>query len=202
LLGPVRHRCAKAQIHLTAIRARATLVSARTALVNAARGLTKSFGERLAKCGTEQMNREIAKGLSPELRDVSLCIVFYDCRQASCYFGNVTQQRFFFLGERGTFQILEGAPHQVFAPKKFGGNRDMRLGAEITLVDVRSVSRDQFPKARRQGRWFVHDAMSEACEMGSYLGAKREEMPDLPVFLSGIPGGLDQIKVRLGCGLS
>jgi transposase len=70
LLGPVRHRSAKAQIHLTEIRARATLVSARTALVNAARGLTKSFGERLAKCGTEQMNREIAKGLSPELRDV------------------------------------------------------------------------------------------------------------------------------------
>jgi transposase len=70
LLGPVRHRSAKAQIHLTVIRARATLVSARTALVNAARGLTKSYGERLPKCGTEQMNREIAKGLSPELRDV------------------------------------------------------------------------------------------------------------------------------------
>jgi transposase len=69
LLGPVRHRSAKAQIHLTAIRARATLVSARTALVNAARGLTKSFGERLAKCSTEQMN-QIAKGLSPKLRDV------------------------------------------------------------------------------------------------------------------------------------
>jgi transposase len=70
LLGPVHHRSAKAQIHLTVIRARATLVSARTALVNAARGLTKSYGERLPKCGTEQMNREIAKGLSPELRDV------------------------------------------------------------------------------------------------------------------------------------
>src|SRR6266851_7692783 len=39
LLGPVRHRSAKAQIHLTVIRARAELVSARTALVNAARGL-------------------------------------------------------------------------------------------------------------------------------------------------------------------
>src|SRR2546423_12546630 len=36
LLGPVRHRSAKAQIHLTAIRARAALVSTRTALVNAA----------------------------------------------------------------------------------------------------------------------------------------------------------------------
>jgi len=70
LLGPVRHRSAKAQIHLTVIRARAVLVSARTALVNAARGLTKSYGERLRKCGTGQMNREIAKGLSQELRDV------------------------------------------------------------------------------------------------------------------------------------
>jgi transposase len=69
LLGPVRHRSAKAQIHLTVIRARAALVGTRTALVNAARGLTKSYGERLRKCGTGQINREIAKGLSQELRE-------------------------------------------------------------------------------------------------------------------------------------
>src|SRR5271169_6750522 len=69
LLGPVRHRSAKAQIHLTVIRARAVLVSTRTALVNAARGLTKSYGERLNKCGTEQMNRDSSKGLSQELRE-------------------------------------------------------------------------------------------------------------------------------------
>jgi len=70
LLGPVRHRSAKAQIHLTVIRARAELVSARTALVNAARGLVKSFGERLPKCGTYQVNEKLAEGLSAELRDV------------------------------------------------------------------------------------------------------------------------------------
>ena len=70
LLGPVRHRSAKAQIHLTVIRARAELVSARTALVNAARGLTKSYGERLPKCGTEQVSRELAAKLSAELREV------------------------------------------------------------------------------------------------------------------------------------
>src|SRR6478752_6476577 len=70
LLGPVRHRSAKAQIHLTVIRARAELVSARTALVNAARGLVKSFGERLPKCGTQQVSRELAAALSTELRDV------------------------------------------------------------------------------------------------------------------------------------
>src|SRR6266852_8100070 len=67
LLGPVRHRSAKAQIHLTVIRARVELVSARTALVNAARGLVKSYGERLPKCGTEQVSRELAAELSAEL---------------------------------------------------------------------------------------------------------------------------------------
>src|SRR5271170_6293777 len=70
LLGPVRHRSAQAQIHLTVIRARAELVRARTALVNAARGLVKSYGERLPKCGTQQVNRELAAELSVELREV------------------------------------------------------------------------------------------------------------------------------------
>ncbi len=70
LLGPVRHRSAKAQIHLTVIRARAELVSARTALVNAARGLVKSYGQRLPPCGTSQLSRELAAGLSTELREV------------------------------------------------------------------------------------------------------------------------------------
>jgi transposase len=70
LLGPVRHRSVQAQIHLTVIRARAELVSARTALVNAARGLVKSYGQRLPKCGTQQVSRELAAALSTELRDV------------------------------------------------------------------------------------------------------------------------------------
>src|SRR3974377_1219915 len=70
LLGPVRHRSAKAQIHLTVIRARAELVSARTALVNGARGLAKSYGERLPKCGTYQVSRELTTGLCTELREV------------------------------------------------------------------------------------------------------------------------------------
>jgi len=70
LLGPVRHRSAKAQIHLTVIRARAELVRARTALVNAARGSVKSYGERLPKRGTQQVSRELGAGLSQELREV------------------------------------------------------------------------------------------------------------------------------------
>jgi transposase len=48
LLAPVQHRSAQAQAHLMVIRARAGLVRARTSLINTARGLTKSYGERLA----------------------------------------------------------------------------------------------------------------------------------------------------------
>jgi len=70
LLGPVRHRSAQAQIHLTVIRARAELVRARTALVNAARGLVKSYGQRLPQCGTQQVSRELTAELSAELGEV------------------------------------------------------------------------------------------------------------------------------------
>ena len=68
LLSPVRHRSAEAQAHLTRIRARAVLVGARTALVNAIRGLTKAYGERLRKCHPEQIRKELAAELSSELR--------------------------------------------------------------------------------------------------------------------------------------
>src|SRR6266496_1215884 len=68
LLCPVKHRSAKAQADLTVIRARAGLVRSRTALINTARGLTKSYGERLRGCNPRNMNTEKAQGLSPELQ--------------------------------------------------------------------------------------------------------------------------------------
>src|SRR6201987_303950 len=68
LLCPVKHRSAQAQADLTVIRARAGLVRARTALVNTARGLAKSYGERLRGCNLHNINPEKAEGLSPELQ--------------------------------------------------------------------------------------------------------------------------------------
>ena len=64
----MKHRSAKAQADLTVIRARAGLVRARTALVNTARGLAKSYRERLRGCNVRNMNPEKAQALSPELR--------------------------------------------------------------------------------------------------------------------------------------
>jgi transposase len=68
LLSPVKHRSAQAQADLTVIRARASLVRARTALVNTARGLTKSYGERLRGCNPRNLDTEKAQALSPELQ--------------------------------------------------------------------------------------------------------------------------------------
>src|SRR6185295_7953564 len=63
LLCPVRHRGAEAQADLAVIRARRVLVRARTMLINAARGLTKSFGERLRKSGAGQVGPTLATEL-------------------------------------------------------------------------------------------------------------------------------------------
>jgi transposase len=68
LLGPIQHRSARAQADLIMIRARAGLVRARTALINAARGLTKSYGERLRGCNPRNMDAEKIQGLSAELQ--------------------------------------------------------------------------------------------------------------------------------------
>src|SRR5246127_5502419 len=68
LLSPVKHRSVQAQADLMMIRARAGLVRVRTGLVNTARGLSKSYGERLRGCNVRNMNQEKAEGLSPELQ--------------------------------------------------------------------------------------------------------------------------------------
>jgi transposase len=70
LLRPIRHRGEEAQMDLMAIRARAALVEARTSLVNAARGFSKTCGERLEACDADQMGTEKAAELPKGLQQV------------------------------------------------------------------------------------------------------------------------------------
>lgn len=64
LLSPIRHRGEQAQKDLLVIRARANVVECRTALINAARGLTKPLGERLKSCDADYVKESMAEGLS------------------------------------------------------------------------------------------------------------------------------------------
>jgi transposase len=68
LLRPIRHRGEQAQLDLANVRTRAALVGTRTRLVNTARGLAKSFGERLPACDTDQFGSEQLDGLPEPLR--------------------------------------------------------------------------------------------------------------------------------------
>lgn len=69
LLAPIRHRSEQAQADLAVIRARSTLVETRTKLINCAYGLTKSTGDRLPKCASEQVSELIAAGLSAGMQE-------------------------------------------------------------------------------------------------------------------------------------
>jgi transposase len=65
LLSPIQHRSAERQRDLNLLQARDTLVRARTMLVNAARGLAKSSGQRLPKCSTECFARVARSAVPP-----------------------------------------------------------------------------------------------------------------------------------------
>jgi transposase len=69
LLRPIRHRSEQAQADLMQIRVRATLVETRTALINSARGLAKTTGERLRQCDADQMGAATAEAMPEWLRE-------------------------------------------------------------------------------------------------------------------------------------
>jgi len=70
LLAPVRHRSEEAQADMNLIRVREALVEGRTRLVNSARGLAKTAGERLPACDPDQLRAERMAELPPGLQEV------------------------------------------------------------------------------------------------------------------------------------
>ena len=162
LLGPVRHRSAKAQIHLTVIRARAELVKARTALVNAARGLVKPFGQRLPECGTRQVSRELAAELSVELR-----VVMEPLLEEIESLNERIQEY-----EARMEKIAEESYPQVARLKQVKG-----VGTQIALTYVLTIEDPhRFPKSREVG-----------CFLGLRPGRRDsgESQPQMPITKEG-----------------
>ena len=72
LLSPIEHRSEQRQQDLNLIHARATLVRARTMIVNVVRGLVKSAGDRLPDCSTESFAERTKAAIPASLREVSM----------------------------------------------------------------------------------------------------------------------------------
>lgn len=70
LLKGIRHRSAERQRDLTVIQARATLVRARTMIINVTRGLVKSMGRRLPACSAESFPSKAKPLLPAELAEL------------------------------------------------------------------------------------------------------------------------------------
>ncbi|HME59240.1 MAG TPA: IS110 family transposase [Terracidiphilus sp.] len=75
LLSPLQHRSQQRQVDLNLIHARATLVRARTMIVNALRGLVKSAGGRLPACSTESLPTRAPAAIPPALIAVATPLV-------------------------------------------------------------------------------------------------------------------------------
>ena len=69
LLAPVEHRSEELQMDLVAVRARAQLVECRTALMNALRGMAKTFGIRLPRITSERYAERTLAQLPERLRE-------------------------------------------------------------------------------------------------------------------------------------
>lgn len=72
LLSPIQHRSVERQQDLNLIRARDTLVRARTMIVNSVRGLVKSAGARLPKCSTKSFSERTKDSIPEELRELAI----------------------------------------------------------------------------------------------------------------------------------
>jgi transposase len=71
LLSPIEHRSLERQQDLNLLRARDTLVRARTMLINAVRGLVKSAGGRLPACSADYFAARTEAAMPAELRSAS-----------------------------------------------------------------------------------------------------------------------------------
>ena len=74
-LFPMEHRSPEVRQDLVVLRARDALVSARTQLINATRGLVKSMGARLPKCSSPSFAKKVAEALPAEVREALLPLV-------------------------------------------------------------------------------------------------------------------------------
>ncbi len=155
LLAPIVHRNEQMQTDISLIRARDALVSARTKLINAARGLTKALGGRLPRCSSpcfaqrvrEQMPEELASTLAPLVAAVdALTEQIRSCDQRV---ETVAQERY---PETALLQQITGVGTltslafvlTLFDKGRFAHSRD--VGPYLGLVPRQDQSGDRSPQ--------------------------------------------------------
>jgi transposase len=161
LLRPIRHRSEKAQADLMRIRVRASLVEARTALVNATRGLTKAAGERLPSCDADYFGVELLEGLPAALQLVLTPLL----KQVESLTQQIKQC------EHELEQIARTQYPETNLLKQVNG-----VGTMIALTFVLTVEdRERFQKSRDVGCYVgLRPKRSQSGESQPQLGITKE----------------------------
>jgi transposase len=154
-LHPIEHRSREVRQDLVLLRARDALVSARTELINTARGMVKSVGKRLPKCSSRSFGWQAEKELPDEIREALLplvqladalshCIKEYDVKieaMASQKYGHTNLLR----------QVKGVGPITALAyvltlesPERFAKSRD--VGPYLGLVPKQEDSGESQPQ--------------------------------------------------------
>lgn len=162
LLAPAQHRGEQMQADISLIRARDVLVGARTKLVNAARGLTKSLGGRLPRsstpCFAQRVREQAPKEFEPILAPLATAIDS-PTEQIRCYDKHI----------------------EALASKRYPETEVLRqvsgVGALTSLAFVLTLfDKDRFARSR---------------DVGPYLGLvprqddSGERSPQLPITKAG-----------------
>jgi transposase len=188
LLAPVRHRSQETQADLMEVRVRAQLVELRTQAVNAARGLVKSFGQRLPKCDAASLKREHAQHLPEAIRHhiERLLGVVEELTQeiASCdqELAKVSQQRYGAETERleqvqgvGTITALTYVL-TLENPNRFAHSRE--VGCYVGLRPKSKQSGDSEPEMRisKEGDVYLRKLLVQCAQ---YILSRRGPDTDL-----------------------
>jgi len=83
-LFPMEHRSTEVRQDLVVLRARDAMVSVRTQLINATRGLVKSMGARLPKCSSPSFPDKVEEALPAEVREALLPLVRLAAAVSDC----------------------------------------------------------------------------------------------------------------------
>jgi len=174
ILRPLRHRGEEVQVDLLVLRCRAVLVKTRTQIVNAVRGMVKSFGYRMPKCSTEKfaqltnlvpaLLRESLKPLMEALEQVQKKIEEYDERVKKLatekYPETKVLRQVWGVGEITSVSFVL----TIEDKERFGKSRD--VGPYLGLRPRRSQSSESDPELRitKAGDCFLRSLLVECAQ--------------------------------------
>lgn len=156
LLFPIEHRSEEAQLDLAVLRARDSLVRARTQLINGVRGMVKSAGESIKTCGAQSFASsaapQIPKGLRPALRPMLEAI-----EQLSAQIRAYDRQVHALIRKYPECEILQSIPgvgpitaltYRLVIGSADRFSKSRQVGAYLGLVPAQSQSGDSSAQLR------------------------------------------------------